>query len=187
MIPRQLRGVDRRLLMAGAGLVGVLLGLVLLVTVLDGGGGRAAPGPPPRPVPAAVANSSAPETTALVEPAAVLAPRDPFRQLASVPRNPTSGQPAAPGPAQGSSVAAPSATPPADSGATASASLELKSIVKDGSGVARANITVDGKAHSPAQGEVFSYGYRLERIDGNCAEVSAPGAKAQMCAPASRP
>lgn len=183
MIPQQLRGVDRRLLMVGAGLVGVLLGLVLLVTVFDGGGGQAPPGPPPQPVPSAVANANVPETATLVEPAATLPARDPFRQLASVPKAATAGQvaPSRPGPAQGSSVPSPSTTP--GGGATASASLVLRSIVKDASGVARANITVDGKSHNPAQGEVFSYGYRVERIDGNCVEVSAPGAKAQMCEP----
>lgn len=182
MISAQLRRVDRRLLMAGAGLVGVLLGLVLLVTVFGGDGGQAAPAPPPRPVPAPLAE--VPDTPAPVQAAPVLPGRDPFGQLASVPKAPASGQaqPSGPGPSQAPSVAAPSTTPPGEADTTAS--LELRSIVKDNSGVARANITVDGRSHSPAQGEVFSYGYRLERIAGNCVEVSAQGARAQMCAPA---
>lgn len=192
MIREQLRRVDRRLLMAGAGLVGVLLGLVLLVTVFGGDGGNAAAVPPPRPVPAPVAGVKVPEKPTPVEAASVLPSRDPFRQLVGVPKAQPSGQaqPSGPTPSQAPPVVAPSVSaPPTSRSADANtrASLELKSIVKDTSGVARANITVDGKSYSPAQGDLFSYGYRLERIESNCVEVSAEGGRAQMCAPASKP
>ena len=187
MIPHLLRGVDRRLLMAGAGLVGVLLGLVLLVTVFGGDDGAAEPALPPRPVPAPVAEVKVPEKPAPLEPATVLPGQDPFRQLASVPKAQASGQAPGSGPAPfaAPAVAATSASPAGDASTTAS--LVLKSIAKDSSGVARANITVDGKSYSLAQGEVFSYGYRLERVEGTCVEVSAQGARAQMCVPSSKP
>ena len=55
------------------------------------------------------------------------------------------------------------------------------SIDRDGAGVQRAHITVDGQSYSPAQGEVFGYGYRLDKIDGNCVEVSAQNDTARMC------
>ena len=197
MIREQLRRVDRRLLMAGAGLVGVLLGLSLLLTVFDGDGGQAAPATPPRSVPARVVEVKAPEKPTPEDPVLDRPIRDPFRQLASVPKAQPSGptQPSGQAPSQAPAVAAPSVvapsvpppstTRPAD--ANTRASLELKSIVKDNAGVARANITVDGKSYSPAQGDVFSYGYRLERIEGYCVEVSAQGGWAKMCAPASKP
>lgn len=192
MIPEQLRRVDRRLLMAGAGLVGVILGLSLLLTVFGGDGGQAAPATPPRSVPAGVDEVKAPEKPTPAETALDRPGRDPFRQLVGVPKAQPSGptQPSGQSPSQAPPVAAPSfsapsTTRPAD--ANTRASLELKSIVKDNAGVARANITVDGKSYSPAQGDVFSYGYRLERIDGNCVEVSAEAGRAQMCAPASKP
>ena len=187
MIPQLLRGVDRRLLMAGDGLVGVLLGLVLVVTVFGGDGGQAAPATAPRPVPTSVAEVKVPEKPTPVEPASVLPGRDPFRQLASVPKAQASGPapPSGPAPSAAPAVSAPSASPAGD-GST-SASLVLRSIVKDNSGVARANITVDGKSYSPAQGEVFSHGYRLERVDGTCVEVSGQGARARMCVPSSKP
>lgn len=187
MIPQLLRGVDRRLLMAGAGLVGVLLGLVLLVTVFGGDDGAAESAVPPRRVPAPVAEAKVLEQPTPIEPAPVLPGQDPFRQLASVPKAQASGQAPLSGPAPSAAppVSAPSASPVGD--ASTNASLVLRSIAKDNAGVARANITVDGKSYSPAQGEVFSHGYRLERVDGTCVEVSAQGARARMCVPSSKP
>ena len=197
MIPEQLRRVDRRLLMAGAGLIGVILGLSLLLTVFGGDGGQAAPATPPRSVPARVVEEKAAEQPAPADPVLDRPSRDPFRQLVGVPKAQSSGptQPSTQPPSQAPPVGAPSvaapsgAAPPTTRPADANtkASLELKSIVKDGTGVARANITVDDKPYSPAQGDVFSYGYRLERIEGNCVEVSAQGGWAQMCAPGSKP
>lgn len=195
MIPRQLRDVDRRLLMAGAGSVGVLLGLVFVVSVFGRDGGEAASPPAPRAVAPTGAEVELPEKPARVEAvASVLPGRDPFRQLVTVPKALTSSPAApsgqtplpAPVPTQAPTVAAPSSTTPPGKVST-HATLELKSIVKDGSGVARANVIVDGQPFSPAQGEVFSYGYRLERIDGNCVDVSAQAARARMCVPGAKP
>lgn len=180
MIPQPLRRVDRRLLMAGAGLVGVLLGLSLLLTVFGGDSGQGALATPPRSVPARVEVKAA-QNPAPAEPAVERPGRDPFRQLVSVPKAQPSSptQPSGQAPSEAPFAVAPSTTRPADP--SARASLELKSIVKDTAGVARANLTVDGKSYSPAQGDVFSYGYRLERIEGNCVEISAQGGRAQMC------
>ena len=187
MIRPQFLRVDRRLLVAGAGLAGVVLGLLLLVTVFGGGGDGgdtgSGPSPPPAsPVPVSAAEAKVPAPpAAAVEAASVVATRDPFRQLATAPNAPVSG----PTPSAAPSVQAGATGPPGETKATAS--LELKSITKDGAGTARAAITVDGQPYNPAQGEVFAYGYRLERIDGNCVEVSAQGARANMCVPVARP
>ena len=68
-----------------------------------------------------------------------------------------------------------------------SASLELKSTFKNAAGVLAAEMTVDGQTYRPATGETFSYDYRLERVNGGCVEVSAPGARAEMCIPPAQP
>ena len=175
----------RRLLMAGAALGGVLLGLVLLVTVFGGGGepevvalpARAAP----EPATEATVAQAAPAEAEL--PAALTGVRDPFLQVVTVPDQALGDQ--APLPAQTAppDQDAPGSTQPpaAPGGGSGSAVLELKSVSADDAGVIRADLTVDGQSFSPAEGETFSHGYRLERIEGNCVEVSAEAARAQMC------
>lgn len=226
---------NRRVLLAGAGVAGVLLGLLLLVTVFSGDGDDVAVGNPPA---SARATAPASTTTVPVAPAddttTVLAgARDPFHQIVTVPEAgptaqaaqlpqaapppqppPTTApvppppapepppaaapQPAqAPPPAQAPAspepapVPSPAGPPPAaQSGPTAGgpgqgdyAVLELLSISRDGAGVERAHLTVDGHYYSPAEGEVFSYGLRFD-IQGNCVEVSAPdGARVKLCLP----
>jgi hypothetical protein len=88
---------------------------------------------------------------------------------------------------QATSTSSQSTQTPAASPATAQtsgaghASLELKSISSDANRIVQ--LTVDGQTYSVTEGETFSYGYRLERVIGNCVEVSAQGARAQMCLP----
>ncbi|HYX44000.1 MAG TPA: hypothetical protein VE760_03080, partial [Acidimicrobiales bacterium] len=88
----------RRLLLTGAGVAGVLLGLVLLVTVFGGGGeGRPValrPGPTPTsgPRPSVVEPPSADDGEAS-PPRDV---RDPFRQIVTVPEEPPPTEAAAP-------------------------------------------------------------------------------------------
>ena len=216
----RVRALDRRLLLALAGLTGAVLGWCLLVTVLadggDGGGSVTAPaGRAPAPTP----STTAPGAPAVAEVALAPEPRDPFRQLATVPRTGGSGQPspqispaqtspaqtspaqtspaqtspAQISPAQTSPLAPSQPAPqvasvqprpqPAAGPAGAKASLELKAIAPDASGVVRATITVDGRSFTPARGEVFSHGYRLERVEGGCVDVGADTAKATMCLP----
>jgi hypothetical protein len=181
--------VDRRLLIAGAGLAGVLLGFVLLVTVFGGKSDQQAVGLPPRTPLQAVPEPPVPDTSppSVELPSALADGRDPFVQVVTVPKGAQPGQ--GPPPAQGSAQGPLASTQPTRSpgGTSGNASLELKSILPDGAGVTRANISVDGQSHSPASGEVFSYGVRLERIDGNCVEVSAQGARARMCLPVAKP
>lgn len=194
MIGQQQLHVDRRLLVAGAGVAGVVVGWVLLMTVFGAGADEVGAGPARPPAPAAAAAAvprPAPSAPSLTY---VPATRDPFRQNATVPRAAAAGQGSVQSPVQGpvqSPVqAAPpvttrTSTPAGDAGGKAS--LELKSIGPDASGTVRATITVDGQSYTPAKGESFSHGYRLERIEGNCVEVSAQAARAQMCVPAPKP
>ena len=188
MIGQRQLHVDRRLLVAGAGVAGVVVGWVLLVTVFGGGGDEVGAGPsrPPAPAAAAVPKPAPPAPGLTYVPA----PRDPFRQNATVPKAGVASQGPVQAPGQAPvQAAAPvstrTTTPTGD--ANAKASLELKSIGPDGSGTVRAIITVDGQSHTPAKGETFSHGYRLERIDGNCVEVSSQSARAQMCVAAPKP
>jgi hypothetical protein len=181
--------VDRRVLVGGAGLAGVLLGWALLVTVFGGsgdGGGVTSPSP-------AATAAATPESTVSPTPGVtyVRPGRDPFHQNVTVPRAPLPGQTSLQGaPVQTSVQGAPAASTPATrppSGVSdTTARLELKSIAPDATGTVRATITVDGRPYSPAKGETFSHGYRLERIDGNCVDVSAQSARAQMCVPATK-
>lgn len=169
----QLGSIDRRLLVGGAGLAGVVLGWVLLMTVFGADGSDGEVGLPRAPGTTTVASTTAPPTTHVTY---VPAGRDPFQPNVTVPRAP----PAAQSPVPAATVPAVATTAPANS--AANASLELKSIAPDRTGTVRATITVDGKTYTPATGEAFSpHGYRLERIDGSCVEVSAQAVRAQMC------
>lgn len=186
--PSPLRA-GRRLLFAGAGLGGVLLVVLLLVRVFEGGGDQGeVPSAPPRPVTTGAPEANAAEARATVPVASAPAEgRDPFVPVVRVPRQAGSAQgssqpPHAPAQATQSATATPST--PGQLADTAYAFLELKSISLDPGGVRRAHLTVDGQSHSAAEGETFSYGYRLERVDGDCVEVSAQTARARMCVPA---
>ena len=177
MIGAKPRRVDRRLLVGGAGVAGVVLGWVVLVAVFGGSGDPGAVAPPR----SAASVVAAPNHTVPPAPVVAYVPasRDPFHQNVTVPRAPAPGHASAP--------AVPTATTPASRPQTdkgAKANVELKSVAPDGAGVVRATITVDGQPYRPAKGETFSHGYRLERIDGNCVEVSAQAVRAQMCVPA---
>lgn len=169
------------------------MGLVLLVTACGGGGdeGDAAAVPPPGATSTTTAGAGVAEARTEVPLAPLPAVgRDPFVPIVTVPKEAGvgAGQPASQAPTASRGTApSPGAAPtPAPAGA-GSASLELKSVSRGPGGVPRANITVDGRSYNPATGESFSYGYRLERIDGNCVEVSAQTARARMCLPAPAP
>ncbi|MDQ4069860.1 MAG: hypothetical protein M3203_10395 [Actinomycetota bacterium] len=169
--------------MAGAGVAGVVLGSVVLVTVVGGAGDETGVASSRRPAAPAVARTTVPPAPDVTY---VPPSRDPFHQNVTVPRAPLSGQASSPAATQ-TSPAAPRTATTLPSNASSKANLELKSIAPDGSGTVRATIIVDGQSYSPAKGETFSHGYRLERIDGNCIEVSAQAARARMCAPATEP
>jgi hypothetical protein len=193
----------RRLLLTGAGLAGVLLGLVLLVTVFGGAGDEQPVALRPGPTPA-----SGPDPTVVEPPPVEVGTqpppgegRDPFRQIVTVPVEAlTTGSPA-PGPAPPTTggppapeappvteappaTDAPPTTQPAPApaepvvgpGAPAGlryAELELRSIFWDPAGVQRADLTVDGRPFQPAQGELFASGLFVERLDDRCLTVSA--------------
>lgn len=188
MSSRQLAGVDRRLLVGGAGLAGIVLGWVLLMTLFGAGGEE---GDVALPI-ATGAAPAASTTTVPAEEPYVPASRDPFKPNVATPRPSSAATPAAStSPVQVASTLTPTVTTVAPTTASAgaaagTAALELKSIATDGSGTLRATITVDGQTFSPAKGERFSHGYRLESITGNCVEVSAQATKAQMCLPAAK-
>ena len=181
--------VHRRVLLAGAGVGGVLVGLLLLMTVFGKGDvGVARPASRARvttTVPsAAVADKPAGADVASGRPEG----RDPFVPVVVVPRQPQSApvpSPVSPAPSTLPAVPAgsrPTPTPtPTQSGGAGYAALKLLATFDDGAG---AEITVDGQSYRPATGETFSYGYRLESVDGHCVEVSAPAARVKMCLPA---
>ena len=226
--------VGRRLLV-GAGMAGVLLGLLVLATMVAGNGHEGAVAPPPRPTRSVVPDTSVPDPPE-VEVASVLAGRnDPFRQIVTVPKPssasagpfgsspvpaalppvaatpgslppsiptvPTSAPttpvstppptPPVPTPPPTPSVPPPTSTAVAPAGAPTvgapatgnDAFLELKSIFKDGAGVERAHVVVDGISYSPAEGELFSYGLGID-IDGTCVDVWRGTARLRLCLPA---
>lgn len=181
--------VDRRLLFAAAGLGGVLLGVLLLMTVFGGKGGpedvRPAQPPP------ATSEAGVPDGPAAVPVASIPSEgRDPFRPVVAVPKGAGSAQGSPQVPSASAQPMPPSGGGPSTPGGGVGpsyASLVLTSISRDGAGAPRAQITVDGQSYSPAMGDTFSFGYRLERVDGNCVDVSAQTAQARMCLPAAAP
>lgn len=194
----------RRLLLTGAGMTGVVLGLVVLVTLFGGGGDERPVALRPGPTPASGPPPSVVESPA-VDPGPPAPPdedRDPFRQLVTVPEEPLTTGAEAPGQAPPTTSApAPAEAPPttqappaapAEAPPTAStpapaeaavtpdpppgvryAELELRSIFLDGTGIRRADVTVDGQVFQPALGEVFFSGLFVERLDDRCVTVSA--------------
>lgn len=182
--------LDRRVLLAGAGVGGVLLGLVLLMTVCGGKGDTSeVSASAPRPARPTVPEVLVPEAPGLATTPDLQDGRDPFFPVVTVPGDSHAGGGASPPAAQTqagglSAGALPSTPGPA---VAESASLELKSTFKNAAGVLAAEMTVDGQTYRPATGETFSYDYRLERVNGGCVEVSAPGARAEMCIPPAQP
>ena len=165
------------MLLVGAGAAGVLLGVFLLFTFLGPADDSTAVDLSTRP---SVVRPQATEGQTRPGPSASEAPlvrgHDPFRQLAGATPAPRPDTVAPPSP-QASPPPTPTGTQPAQGYAT----LELLSVYTDDTGVQRAHMTVDGRPFDPAQGEVFSYGFRLERIDGQCVQVSSQGEKVDMC------
>ena len=172
----------RRLLFIGAGLGGVLLGLLLLKTVFGGDGNQQAVR---SSAPTQATTTTTTQATAATEraslPAEVAAEgRDPFLPVVAVPKVQSAlGSPQAT--AASLQSTGPTAPPSAASqtNAAAYASLELKAISQDPTRVVQ--ILVDGQTYNVKEGETFSYGYRLERVVGDCVEVTAEGARAEMC------
>ena len=115
--------------------------------------------------------------------------RDPFVPVVAVPRQPQSApvpSPVSTGPDLAADAAAGTGQPPTPTqtrqpAGAGYAALKLLATFDDGAG---AEITVDGQSYRPATGETFSYGYRLESVEGHCVEVSAPAARVEMCLPA---
>ena len=234
--PTSLR-VRRQLLLAAAGLGGVLLGLVLLFTMLGGEGGEATVPLSRRPAPPAAPEPSVPTTSAADDELllALANRQDPFAQLVTVPEAPPPAPAGTPPPAATppsaadtplpaadtsppaapAEVAPPAAAPPAieeprpvqdpapvpapteprPAPGEASGSavgdhfvyVELRSTFVDSAGVHRAHITVDDQSYTPAAGEEFSFGFRLEYIDGTCVEMSTPHERLQLCRAAATP
>ncbi|HWC12841.1 MAG TPA: hypothetical protein VG455_16655 [Acidimicrobiales bacterium] len=190
--------VNPRLLLALAGLGGLVLGLLVL-GAMSGGAGDQSVRSPSRPAGNERPAPTGPDTSLPgVAPPSLLTGRDPFSQLVTE----SEAQPAqeagrAESPASAdASAPTGAASPPADPGGGEGASpgpavegadhatLELQAVSKDEAGVERATVTVDGQVFNPAAGEVFSYGFRLERIEGSCVEASSGAARATMCLPA---
>lgn len=244
----------RPLLLAGAGAVGVLLGLVVLVT-LTGSEGPAPSASPPATV---VPEPEQPEPPTGVDPElAFSVARDPFEQLVTpaepeaatgpmavevpvpaevplpapvppagteTPPPPGAGaadtaapHPPAPAPAPEddpptpgiwyfpASAPPPSQQPPPQESAPDEPlhaepppevlndpeqlmrwmfeHMRLWSVLTDDAGTPRAFITIDDHAYLPAEGQVFGEHFRVERIDADCVEVSAPNLHPGICVP----
>lgn len=196
------RRVNPRLLLVLAGLGGVVVGLLLLGT-MSGGDAAQPVRSPSRPAGLQRPEPTVPEpATAEAARSPAIVGRDPFVQLVTEPGAQAAGQsgpaqqaPAAPAGgagAEGQPVSVPP-SPPATGEAGSSAdqpaggggeaTLELQAIARDEAGVERATIVVDGQTFTPAVGETFSYGFRLERIAGSCVEASSGASRATMCVP----
>ena len=61
--------------------------------------------------------------------------------------------------------------------------MRLWSVLTDDAGTPRAFITIDDHAYLPAEGQVFGDHFRVERIDADCVEVSAPALHPGICVP----
>ena len=139
--------------------------------------------PPPAVVPPAAAPPPLGEPPAAVPPAS---------------GPPGSGPPAVPPPTvslQDAGGSTEPTVPPGDAAASPAERpadgnevyVELRSTFRDSAGVDRAHITVDDQSHTPAVGEQFSFGFRLERIDGTCIEMSTPYERVELCRAAPTP
>ena len=181
--------VHRRVLLAGAGVGGVLVGLLLLMTVFGKGDVGVA-----RPASRARVTTTLPSAAVADEPAGADVAsgrpegRDPFVPVVTVPRQPQSDpvpSPVPPVPTSPPTLPAGTGQPPTPTptppGGAGYAALKLLATFDDGAG---AEITVDGQSYRPATGETFSYGYRLESVEGRCVEVSALAVRVKMCLPA---
>lgn len=107
---------DRRLALAGAGLGGVLLGLLLLMTVCGGNGDQDEVGPVgPRPTTSTTPEASVRQARALADvTSAVNGGRDPFLPVVTAAKDPLSGE----GPRAAPSVSAQPTTPPGSTAST---------------------------------------------------------------------
>jgi hypothetical protein len=61
--------------------------------------------------------------------------------------------------------------------------LRLWAVLTDDAGARRAFITVVDRSYLPAVGQTFAEHFRLERIDPDCVEVSAPNLRPGICVP----
>ncbi|MEX2618630.1 MAG: hypothetical protein WD250_00265 [Egibacteraceae bacterium] len=162
-IPLANRLNPKLLALLGAAVV-VALAFVFIVKPLLFGGDE---DPGALPVPASP--RAEPETdddavedhddAAVAESLGSFTPRDPFRQLVT----------AEGGPGQGSTPVEIEDLPDGD------ATVALTGIVSDGDGPARAQLTVDGEAHEPAEGETFAGRFELVDIADACATLSVDG------------
>ena len=155
-----------------------------IVTVPKPSSATAGPfGSPPAPaaVPPIPTPVSLPPST---PPVPASAPTTPVSIPPSAPPVPTSAPTASASPAASTAVApAPTVAAPA---AEKHAIVELKAIFQDGAGIDRAYLVVDGMSYTPAEGELFSYGLRID-IDGTCVDVSRGTALLRLCLAAVSP
>ncbi|HTG47085.1 MAG TPA: hypothetical protein VK646_05480 [Actinomycetota bacterium] len=172
---------DRRTLIIGGVIVGVLLVGLLLFTLLSGGGGgsEALPSfPPPGSPQPTTAPTTAPSP---VHPVAVFTGRDPFSKpgafatTSSSSGSPT-GSPSGSGTGTGTPTGSGTGTgTPTQPGNGSSETVGGHQIVLldtfQANGQTRAQVEIDGTAYNVAVGETFGPGdrYELRSVSGDCA------------------
>lgn len=97
----------------------------------------------------------------------VFSPRDPFQQLVV---------------ADGGSGEASRPVPVEDAPASGDVTVALTRIVDEGDGAPRAQLTVDGVDHEPAEGETFAETLRLLDIAEDCATLQIGDERVVLCA-----
>lgn len=158
------------LYLGGAVVVAALLFLVVVNPLLLGDDSDdlvALPVPAARE-PAADPTEEARDDEAVEDSLEVFSPRDPFQQL--VVADGGSGEASRPVPVEDAAPASEDIT------------VALTRIVDEGSGAPRAQLTVDGVDHEPAEGETFADGLRLLDIAEDCVTLHIGDERVALCA-----
>lgn len=94
---------------------------------------------------------------------------------------PPDGGNVSPSDEQASSPGKVRSTQPPPPAAAGPESLHLERITVDKAGVARAHLTIAGERYTPAEGERFADGYRLDEIDTPCVRVVRGEERERLC------
>jgi hypothetical protein len=198
---------DKRTLIVGGSIAGVLLVGFLLFNLLSGGGGEeAASTTPPRTssAPAGGGGSNTGSPTLAPSPVLVLPARDPFSIPPGFSSSSSSSGTSSGGSGSGTSTSSSTSSSPGGggggssttstapggpSGSNASQTVGGHTVTLldtfSTSGVSRADVDVDGTVYHPSVGDSFGPNkqYRLQSVSGNCATFLYGDESFTLCVP----